>query len=255
MKILIIEDELNAARELEKILLNLDSSNTVLAILDSVEASIAFLKGNILPDLIFSDIQLADGMCFEIYREVLVIKPIIFCTAYDEYMLEAFETSALSYLLKPITEQAVAKAIEKYHGLKSAFEPIVATRSVQQLGLQLKYAYKKTILVEQRENIIPLPVNDIAYVYLENAILQIVTNKNHQYFITTTLDEMERILDPEVFYRANRQFMINRLAIINVERFFSRKLIAKLSVKAPETIVISKANASDFLRWLEDSPY
>lgn len=254
MKILIIEDEMNAAKELEKILLNLDASNTVLAILDSVDASITFLRGNNLPDLIFSDIQLADGMCFEIYREVPLVKPIIFCTAYDEYMLEAFETSALSYLLKPITEEAVAKAIEKYHRLKSAFEPIAATRSVQQLGEQLKYTYKKTILVEQRENIIPLPVNDIAYLYLENTVIQIGTNKNQQYFITSTLDELERILDPEVFYRANRQFIINRLAIVNVERFFSRKLIAKLVVKAPETVVISKANASDFLRWLEDSP-
>lgn len=253
MKILIIEDEINAAKELEKILLNLDASNIVLAILDSVEASITFLRGDNLPDLIFSDIQLADGMCFEIYREVPLNKPIIFCTAYDEYMLEAFETSALSYLLKPITEKAVAKALEKYHGLKSAFEPIAATRSVQQLGEQLKYKYKKTILVEQRENIIPLPVTDIAYLYLENAVIQIGTNKNHQYFMTSTLDELERILDPDVFYRANRQFLINRLAIVNVERFFSRKLIAKLLVKTPETIMISKANASDFLRWLEGS--
>ncbi|WP_407426224.1 LytR/AlgR family response regulator transcription factor [Arcticibacter sp.] len=253
MKILIIEDEINAAKELEKILLNLDPSITVLAILDSVEASIAFLKGNHLPDLIFSDIQLADGMCFEIYREVPLIRPIIFCTAYDEYMLEAFETSALSYLLKPITENSVAKAMEKYHALKSAFEPMAATRSVQQLGEQLKYTYKKTILVEQRENIIPLPVNDIAYLFLENAVIQIGTTKNHQYFMTSTLDELERILDPDIFYRANRQFLINRRAITNIERFFSRKLIAKLAVKTPETVVISKANASDFLRWLESS--
>jgi two-component system response regulator LytT len=253
MKILIIEDEINAAKELEKILLHLDPSNIILAILDSVEASITFLRGNNLPDLIFSDIQLADGMCFEIYREVPLIKPIIFCTAYDEYMLEAFETSALSYLLKPITEQTVAKAIEKYHGLKAAFEPIAATRSVQQLGEHLQYTYKKTILIEQRENIIPLPVQDIAYLYLENAVIQIGTNKNQQYFTTSTLDELERILDPEVFYRANRQFIINRLAISKIERFFSRKLIAKLVVKTPETVVISKANASDFLRWLEGS--
>ncbi|MDE1190555.1 MAG: LytTR family DNA-binding domain-containing protein [Arachidicoccus sp.] len=251
MKILIIEDEINAAKELEKILLSMDASNTVLAILDSVEASISFLKGNNLPDLIFSDIQLADGMCFEIYREVPLKKPVIFCTAYDEYMLEAFDTNAVSYLLKPITEEAVAKAMEKYHRLKSAFEPSVAARSVQQLGERLKYAYKKTILVEQRGYIIPFPVNDIAYLYLENTIVQIGTTGNHQYFITSTLDELERMLDPELFYRANRQFIINRHSIVNVERFFSRKLLAKLVVQTPETIVISKANASDFLRWLE----
>jgi len=254
MKILIIEDEMNAAKELEKILLNLDASYTVLAILDSVEASINFLRGNNSPDLIFSDIQLADGMCFEIYKEVAVKNPIIFCTAFDEYMPEAFETNAVSYLLKPINEQTVARAIEKYQRLKSAFEPVAATRSIERLGEQLKYSYKKTILVDQRESIIPLPVNDIAYLYLENAVVQIGTSKNHQYFMTSSLDELERILDPEAFYRANRQFIINRRAIVNVERFFSRKLIAKLDVQTPETVVISKAGASDFLRWLEDSP-
>ncbi|ANI88616.1 DNA-binding response regulator [Arachidicoccus ginsenosidimutans] len=251
MKILIIEDEINAANELARILVDLDASNTVLAMLDSVEASIAFLKGDNLPDLIFSDIQLVDGMCFEIYREVSLKRPVIFCTAYDEYMLEAFETNAVSYLLKPITEDAVAKAMEKYRSLKSAFEPVTATRSIEKLGQQLKYIYKKTILVEQRGNIIPLSVNDIAYLYLENSVIQIGTNKHHQYFIPSTLDELERVLDPEVFYRANRQFIINRLAIASIERFFSRKLIAKLVVQAPETIVISKANASGFLRWLE----
>jgi DNA-binding LytR/AlgR family response regulator len=251
MKILIIEDEVNAAKELERILLKQNTSNTVMAILDSIEASIAFLKGNNLPDLIFSDIQLADGMCFDIYREVPVTNPIIFCTAFDEYMPEAFETNAVSYLLKPITEESVAKAIEKYQRLKSAFEPLAATRSIEMLGQQLKYNYKKTILVEQRENIIPLPVEEVAYLYLENTVIEIGTIKNHQYFINSTLDELERMLDPQVFYRANRQFIISRHTIVNVERFFSRKLIVKLVVKTPDTVVVSKANASEFLRWLE----
>lgn len=251
MKILIIEDEINAAKELERILLNQDTTNEVLAILDSVEAGIDFLERESPPELIFSDIQLADGMCFEIYGEVPVKSPIIFCTAYDEYMLDAFETNAVSYILKPITEEAVAKAIEKFKRLKSAFEPAVATRSIEKLGQQLKYTYKKTLLVEQREKIIPLPVSDIAYLYLENTVIKIATLKGQQYFITSTLDELERILDPELFYRANRQFIINRLAIASIERFFSRKLISKLVVETPETIVISKANSSDFLRWLE----
>jgi DNA-binding LytR/AlgR family response regulator len=251
MKILIIEDEINAAKELERILLNQDTANEVLAVLDSVEASIDFLERKSPPDLIFSDIQLADGMCFEIYREVSVKSPIIFCTAYDEYMLDAFETNAVSYILKPITEEAVAKAIEKFKRLKSAFEPAIATRSIEKLGQQLKYTYKKTLLVEQREKIIPLPVSDIAYLYLENTVIKIATLKCQQYFMSSTLDELERILDPELFYRANRQFIISRLAIASIERFFSRKLISKLVVETPETIVISKANSSDFLRWLE----
>lgn len=196
MKILIIEDEINAAKELKRILLRLDLANVVLAIIDSVGESIEFLMENNPPDLIFSDIQLADGMCFEIYREVPVKSPIIFCTAYDEYMLDAFETNAVSYILKPITEEAVAKAMEKFKRLKSAFEPVAAKRSIEKLGQQLKYTYKKTLLVEQREKIIPLPASDIAYLYLENAVIKIATLKGQQYFITSTLDELEGILDP-----------------------------------------------------------
>ncbi|ACU64079.1 LytR/AlgR family response regulator transcription factor [Chitinophaga pinensis] len=251
MRILIIENEINTANELKRILVDLDASNIIIAILDSVEESVKFLRGNDLPDLIFSDIQLADGMCFDIFREVPIKTPIIFCTSFDEYMLDAFKTNAVSYLLKPITKDSVRTAMEKYQTLKSVFESAAATLTIEKLGQQLKNNYKKSILVEQRESIIPLPVNDIAYIYLENTIVQIGTAKNHQYFISSTLDELERMLDPEVFYRANRQFIINKLSIVNVEKIFPRKLLAKLAVNTPESIVISKANASSFLRWLE----
>lgn len=251
MRILIIEDEINAAQELKRILQNLDASNEIIGMLDSVEASIEFLQRTAPPDLIFSDIQLADGMCFEIYKELPVKSPIIFCTAYDEYMLDAFETNAVSYILKPITEQAVANAMEKFKRLRSAFESTATTQSIKQLSEQLKYNFKKSLLVEQRGKIIPLPVSDIAYLYLENAVIKIATQKGQQYFTTSTLDEWERMLDPASFYRANRQFIIHRPAIVSIERFFSRKLVCKLVVETPETVVISKANASDFLRWLE----
>jgi len=251
MKILIIENEINAAKELERILLKQDASRTVVAIIESVETGIAFLKGNNLPDLIFSDIQLADGMSFDIFREVPIRRPVIFCTAYDQYTFDAFETNAVSYLLKPITETSVAKAIEKYHQLKSAFEADSAAQSIEKLSKNLKYAYKKTILVEQGQNIVPLPVNDIAYLYLKNSVIEIKARNSDHYFITSTIEEYEQILDPELFYRANRQFLINRHAIVNIERYFSRKLIAKLAVTVPETVIISKANASDFLKWLE----
>ncbi|MBW8683128.1 LytR/AlgR family response regulator transcription factor [Chitinophaga rhizophila] len=251
MRILIIENEINTAKELERILVDLDASNVVMAVLDSIEDSVKFLSGNDLPDLIFSDIQLADGVCFDIFREVNIKAPIIFCTSYDEYMLDAFKTNAVSYLLKPITKDSVKTAMEKYQSLKSVFESATATLTIEKISQQFKNNYKKSILVEQRESIIPLPVNDIAYIYLENTIVQIGTTKNHQYFIASTLDELERMLDPEVFYRANRQFIINKLSIVNVEKIFPRKLLAKLTVKTPESIVISKANASAFLRWLE----
>jgi len=251
MNILIIEDEVHAARELQRIVQKIDQRITVQAIIDNVEEGIVFLSSKAQPDLIFSDIQLADGMCFEIYDHVEVKSPIIFCTAYDQYLLEAFETNAVSYLLKPITEEKVANALHKFEQLKEAFEPRKAFAAIEQLSQQLKNPYKATLLVDQREKIIPLPAKDIAFFYLDNTLINIFTLHHQHYYISTSLDELERSLDPDLFYRANRQFIVNRNAITDVERFFSRKLVLHLHIKPPETLLISKAKASDFLRWLE----
>lgn len=251
MNVLIIEDEIKAARELEKILLALDERIVVVGILDSVESAISYLKSSQMPDLIFSDIQLTDGVCFDIYNSIQVKSPIIFCTAFDEYMAEAFNTNAVSYILKPTTVEKVEAALLKYQKMKSVFEPTQAARVIDTLGRQLKYTFKTGLLVEQREKIIPLQVKDIAFFYLDKTIVRITTMNQQQYLIRSSLDELERTTDPDLFYRANRQFLINKKVIMNAERFFSRKLIAKLNVPTPEVIVVSKAKASEFLHWLE----
>lgn len=251
MNILIIEDEHKAARELERILLEINSDHAIVAILDSVEQGVSYLSKRPPVDLIFSDIQLADGMCFEIFDQVKITSPIVFCTAFDEYMLEAFDTNAVSYLLKPITSEKVAAAIAKFHQMKAAFEPASAARAVDRIASQLKSVYKTALLVDYKEKIIPLRVKDIAYFYLDKTIVKITTLSNQRFFFASSLDEVERMLDPELFYRANRQFLINKEAVANIERHFSRRLVAKLALDTPEAIVISKAKASDFLRWIE----
>lgn len=253
MKILIIEDEIKTAKELERILLSLDSFDIqIVGIIDSVEESILYLSNNPQPDLIFSDIQLADGMCFEIFSNLTVKSPIIFCTAFDSYMMEAFETNAVSYILKPVSSQKIEAALQKFSQMKEVFEPEKAAKDISRLRMHLKFPYKTALLVEQRERIVPLKVRDIAFFYLDaKNILKITTLNNQRYFITSSLDELESSLDPEQFYRANRQFLINRNSIESVERYFSRKLFAKLVVEVPESIIISKAKASNFLRWLE----
>lgn len=251
MKILIIEDELKAAEELQRLLLSLDRDIVIAGIIDSVEESIRYLHDQPHPDLIFSDIQLADGMCFEIYKTVQVKSPIIFCTSFDEYMMEAFDTNAISYLLKPITVEKVEAALQKFQQLKAVFEPVQAAKAIDAFAHQLKYPYKTALLVDLREKIIPLQVKDIAFFYLDKTIVRITTTHHHQYVITSSLDDIERMVDPSMFYRANRQFLINKGAVDNAERFFSRKLVVKLTVETPETIIVSKAKASEFLRWLE----
>ncbi|PZP48869.1 MAG: DNA-binding response regulator [Pseudopedobacter saltans] len=250
MKILIIEDEINAAKELERLLLKYDSSIEVVAIKDSVVSSISFLQSHPKLDLIFSDIQLADGMCFDIYKNVAIKSPIIFCTAFDEYMMEAFDTNAVSYLLKPISMNKIKSAMEKFEQMKKVFNP-EDNNKLAELFNNLKKNYKRTLLVNLRDQIIPIPVDDIAFFYFQNKTIQITTFKNKQYDLSSSLDELESVLDPDIFYRANRQFLIHKNSIKSIERFFMRKIVVELNVHTPEVIVISKVKVSEFLRWME----
>lgn len=250
IRLLIIEDEARAAREMAAMLKAIDADINILAILDSVEQSIHWLNNNHKPDLVFSDIQLADGLCFDIYNKVQVQSPIIFCTAFDEYLMNAFETHAVSYLMKPITKQKLEKALDKFYALKSVFEKQQQQAGFNDLLYQLRNQYKSALLVHEKDKIIPLQVKEIAFFYLDNSLLTVTTITGKKYFLSSSLDELEKTLDPSSFYRANRQFLINRTSISNAERFFARKLVLKLSVTTPETVVISKAKASDFLQWL-----
>ena len=251
MNVLIIEDESRSAKELAGIINQIDFTLNILAVLVSVEQAINWFSSNPQPDLIFSDIQLADGLSFEIYKTIRIRCPIIFCTAFDEYLMEAFDTNAISYLLKPISKDKVEKAIDKLKLLQKTNKEYSQIIEIETLLKNLKSAYKSTLLVSSKEKIIPLQVKDIAYLCLDATLLQVCTMKNHKYFLTSSLDEMEKIIDPELFFRANRQFLINRHSISNVERFFSRKLVIKLTMDTPETILISKVKSIEFLRWLE----
>lgn len=248
-RILIIEDEARAARELASMLTAIDPDTEILTILDSVELSVQWLNSNHHPDLIFSDIQLADGLCFDIYNKVQVQSPVIFCTAFDEYLMNAFDMHTVSYLLKPITKQKLEKALDKFYAIKSVFN------KQQDIGFntlleQLRNQYKTALLVHEKDKIIPLQVKDIAFIYLDKSLLSVTTSGNKKYYLSSSLDELEKSLDPSSFYRANRQFLINRTSVANAERFFARKLVVRLTVQTPETVVISKAKASEFLQWL-----
>lgn len=249
--VLIIEDEARAARELGAILGHIDADINVLATVDSVEQALAWLKANRQPDLIFSDIQLADGLCFDIFNQVTISSPVIFCTAFDEYLMEAFDTHAVSYLLKPISRTKVEKALDKFHALKSVFEKQQEGQKLNGLLQQIGQVYKTALLVYQKEKIIPVQVKDIAFFYLDNTLVTITTLNGLQYHFSAKLDELEKVLDPVLFCRVNRQFLVNRTAIINAEKFFARKLVVRLVVPTPVHIVVSKARASEFLRWLE----
>lgn len=254
MRVLIIEDERKAAHELKSLVLNLRPEWNIVDIIPSVGEAVDWLKENKMPDLIFSDIQLADAVCFQIFEKVRVDCPIIFCTAYDEYAIKAFETSGIDYLLKPVDKFKLERSLTKLDSLRSMLsrgfgEPYA---DLGKLIGQLSPSANKTILVHHKEKIIPVKYSDIAYFYYGQGVVMIKLNNGNTWHISQGIDEIQAGSDGSLFYRANRQFLINRNAIRNIEKFFARKLVVKMNTDTPETLLVSKAKAADFLNWLEN---
>lgn len=254
MKVVIIEDEILTAEDLKDILYKIDANIEVVATLQSVKEAVHYFKNNPLPQLIFSDIQLGDGLSFEIFSELDIRLPIIFCTAFDEYAIKAFNSSGIHYLLKPFNQQKISEAIAKYHDLKANFSSW--SRSVEEVISELKdnnqkVAAKKTeaILVYYQNKVIPIKVQDIAVFYVKNETTHLLTFENKKYVVNKSLDELQQI-DTELFYRANRQFIVNRHAVKEATHYQSRKLSVELSLPFEEIITISKEKVTQFFDWL-----
>ncbi|MEO6289834.1 MAG: LytTR family DNA-binding domain-containing protein [Ginsengibacter sp.] len=254
MKIVIIEDELLAAEDLSEILLKLSKEIQVTRILYSVKEAVEYFRHNRFPDLIFCDIQLGDGYSFEIFRQVKLEVPVIFCTAYNQYALEAFKNNGIDYILKPFTSWHIKEAIEKYNILKQNF----VTTAIDYTGilkiLQSEADNEKrpsSILVNFKEKIIPIKISDIAVFNIDHKITQLTMFNNQKFYISHALDELESFCGHE-FYRANRQYLINRQTIQEAQQSYSRKLTVKLKVEGNHEVIISKNKASEFLNWLRN---
>ena len=247
MNVLIIEDEIKTGKELRRLIEGLDDTIAVLGVLTSVKSAIAWFEVHPPPDLIFSDIQLGDGLSFQIFRAVPLNGPVVFCTAFDEYAIQAFEANSIDYLLKPVDEDKLALSLEKYKKFKDFFK----TTDLARLAGQLDTTYKRTLLVYLRDRIVPVKTADIAYIHAAHGLVNLVTQQNHPYASQYTMDQLEAMLDPHQFYRANRQFIINREAIQNVQHYFNRRLSISTSCPTPERIIISKVKATEFLQWVE----
>lgn len=248
MRILIIEDEKITADDLVYCLKEVRPDFTLVKVLSSVKSAIAFLKIKPSIDLIFSDIQLTDGLSFEIFKAVEIEAPVIFCTAYDEYALNAFDANGIAYLLKPFTAETIEKAIEKFEKLTHRKDNKVA-RLLQFMEQSNTQKASLTILIYQGEKIIPVNFDDIALMYLQNGIVTIRTFSHQVFIASQSLEELEKIQHLD-FFRANRQFLVHRKAIKNAAKYFSRRLVLHLNFPFDEKIIISKEKANDFLSWL-----
>ncbi len=251
MKTVIIEDEVVAAQALQTLIREIEPDVEVLAILQSIDESVEWFQLHPMPDLVFMDIHLADGSSFAIFEEADITCPIIFTTAYDEYALKAFEVNSIDYLLKPIDKKALERAIGKYR--KMAFSPQENHDLVERLLQSLKKpspAYKTYLLVPEKNRLIPLPVNDIACICIDSKMVKAITLNQKNYYLDQTLDELMELLSPEQFFRANRQYIVSRIAIKDLSVWFGNKLSVNLTVTTPDRILVSKARVGECKKWL-----
>ncbi|MFC4209828.1 response regulator [Pedobacter petrophilus] len=252
MKVIIIEDEARTANELKNMLLAIDNDIEVLAILGSVSKAVDWFTHHPMPELIFSDIELGDGLSFELFKKVSIEVPVIFCTAFDEYAIRAFESNSIDYLLKPLDEAMLQKSLEKYLRLKEhLIQGEQRALNMERVIDQIELAYKQTILVNYREKIIPIRLQDVAFIYTLNGLVYLELDKNRRFTVPYTLEQFDSMIDPHQFFRANRKFILNRDFIEDIEYYFNRKLFITCKIESPEKIIISRVKAQPFLQWLE----
>ena len=252
MKALIVEDERLAADSLIKIL-EKTGGLELIGVLESIYEVVEWFKKNEEPEIMFLDIHLADGSAFEIFEKIEVNCPVIFTTAYDEYALKAFKVNSIDYLLKPLDISAVKKSLVKLK--KLTIQPAKLNEDIRNIMnfLRTKNSYSNSFLVPAKgDKLIPLKVDEILYFFIENGIVKAVTNDKNSIVLDKTLDELYSLLDPSIFYRANRQFIVSRKSIKDIDLWFNQRLSVNLIVPTHEKIIISKARIRDFKKWFSE---
>lgn len=255
MNVVIIEDEPVIAENLKLILMDLDGFISVLKVLSSVKSSVEWLKENQSScDLLLMDIHLTDGLSFEIFNEVKSNIPIIFITAYDQYALEAFKVKGIDYILKPFDKTKIKQSIEKFKSLTQTESNTINSESLKHLidvvTSKTSSPNRSSYLVYHQDKLIPLAVKDICWFYKSNLITYACTAANKRFVIDDTLDKIQSEISSVNFYRANRQFIVEKSAIENIAFYFNGRLIVNIQPKPDEKIIVSKAKATDFKNWL-----
>lgn len=262
MNILLIEDEEATARKLQRLLAEVEPTATVVGQLGSVEESVAWLTHQPAPDLILLDIELADGQSFEIFNQVAVTSPVIFTTAYDEYAIRAFRVNSIDYLLKPVKEADLRSALAKLRTMKLALanQPDNLRMALADLLHQFQPApdpvspvvapFKERFLVKQGQRLFTVPVHEVAYFFSRNKMTFLQSADGHEWLIDYTMDEVEHMLDPQRFFRVNRQIIAELHAIERVNLYFNGKLKIALQPVFPEEVLVSRDKAGEFKRWL-----
>ena len=265
MNILIVEDEPRTARTIERLLLGLRPEARVVGQPESVAATVAWLAEHPAPDLILMDIHLSDGSSFEVFRRTAVSSPVIFITAYDEHALEAFQVNGIDYLLKPITRESLRHGLEKFDALQRHYAssaPNAALpgtlpdltellRTVQQLSAPP--AYKTSWLIPFKTKLIPVAAADVAHFVIRNGVVSLTTLDGQHYALDSTLDELEAQVNPQQFFRANRQVLLARASITALEPYYNGRMVVHVQPAAPELVIVPKPRVTELRHWVSGS--
>ncbi len=251
MNVIIIEDEKPSARRLQRMLNSLDVEAETM--LHSVEESIEWFQTNEHPDLIFLDIQLSDGLSFEIFETIDINSAVIFTTAYDEYALQAFKLNSIDYLLKPIDEDDLRIAVKKYNGRTSQNQSVTLDfNDIKKLLVNpIEREYKKRFSVKVGQHLKLINIEDIECIYSENKGTYAHTNEGRNYLLDLTLDQLEDELEPHVFYRISRKFYVNINAIKDIISYTNSRLQIKLNHYNEQEVIVARERVKDFKNWLE----
>lgn len=251
MKAIIIEDEELAARRLQLLISECDPEIEIVAMLESIADSVAWFKANPLPDLIFLDIHLEDGLNFSIFDEVRINVPIIFTTAFDEFAIKAFKLKSIDYLLKPILKDDLATAIQKFKEWQLNKTQLVDLSELMQLIAPRKQNYRERFSVTVGEKMRSVDVAEAAYFFSASSITFMLTHANNQYSLDQSIDKLSTELNPSRFFRINRQYLISHKAITNVHIYPKSRLKVELNPPVKEMVFVSLDKVTDFKKWLD----
>jgi two-component system LytT family response regulator len=251
VKVLIIEDEVAAAKRLHKLISELMPEAEIVSSLASIESALQWFRANPQPELVFADIHLADGSSFEIFKQTNVTCPVIFTTAYDQYALQAFKQNSIHYLLKPVKKDELNEAVEK-------FRKVHASKQTPEIDFEKMFSmigkpaanYKERFIIRFGEHIKTIQVHDAAYFYTENKANYVVMKDGKRYPVDHNLDELEQLVDPKNFFRINRQFIIGYNSIAEMITYSKSRVLVKLNPPTKLETIVSTERSSSFKSWL-----
>lgn len=253
INVLIIEDEEPAAKRLGKMLQQADSAINLQTVLTSVNEAVEWFKNNNEPDLLVTDINLADGLCFEIFKQVKVSCPVIFTTAFDQYAIDAFKLNSIDYLLKPVKQDELDKAITKFKTFFNKQDTHAAQPDISKL---LQYfsghrdQYKERFVVKYGEHLKAIDTNDVAYFFTKDKVSILATHDGKNFAVDYNMEKLEELLNPKQFFRINRQFIINLKAITEMVSYSKSRVKIKLKPATDLDTIVSAERSADFKNWL-----